>query len=355
MKGDRMPFWQGRRLDSLIAILRIALGLVFVVGGLKLVLPALFSIPDGVTLAKKFTDPATGYISPLFASKITETLGLQISTFLRIEGGLEIILGLLLMAGLFTPFVAMNMGLMFWVFTLANPVVGGIRLSRDLGLMGLCSALILTGAGACSLERYWWGRRSRSPERWDLSLALIRLSVAYPMIVSALFTGGVFNNPLNTTLPMVLVFLIGLLLATGVVPRWAMLVVLLWMLYILPVAVLTNGFILGLDALKREFGFLAASLLYVVAGPDPWAWPRPSRLLCRKVVELAFAYLDGGLGPQERRAFESHIADCINCWRFLKTYRETVALGQQLREETIPPDVYERLETFVRARLRRSP
>jgi hypothetical protein len=33
---------------------------------------------------------------------------------------------------------------------------------------------------------------------------------------------------------------------------------------------------------------------------------------------------------------------------------ETVALGQQLRVEAIPPDVRERLETFMRSRLTRT-
>jgi hypothetical protein len=50
-----------------------------------------------------------------------------------------------------------------------------------------------------------------------------------------------------------------------------------------------------------------------------------------------------------------HIADCANCWRFLHTYRETVALGQQLREEEIPQDVHERLKAFLRSRLPRTP
>lgn len=82
---------------------------------------------------------------------------------------------------------------------------------------------------------------------------------------------------------------------------------------------------------------------------------RPMMLRCRDVVDLSLAYLEGTLDPGERQALEAHIADCLNCWRFLKTYRETVALGQRLREEAIPPDVRERLETFLRSRLPRSP
>jgi anti-sigma factor RsiW len=74
-------------------------------------------------------------------------------------------------------------------------------------------------------------------------------------------------------------------------------------------------------------------------------------LRCRDVVDLILGYLECTLDPSERQAFEAHIADCINCWQFLQTYRETVSLGQQLREEAIPPDVRERLETFLRSRL----
>jgi hypothetical protein len=68
---------------------------------------------------------------------------------------------------------------------------------------------------------------------------------------------------------------------------------------------------------------------------------------------LVLSYLDGALDPNERRAFETHIADCRNCWRFLRSYRETVSLGRQLRDEDIPPDVRDRLETFLRNRLHR--
>jgi len=77
-------------------------------------------------------------------------------------------------------------------------------------------------------------------------------------------------------------------------------------------------------------------------------------LRCRDVADLILAYLEGTLAPGERQALEAHIADCPNCLRFLKTYRETVALGQQLREEAVPSDVRDRLEAFLRSRLPRS-
>jgi anti-sigma factor RsiW len=74
---------------------------------------------------------------------------------------------------------------------------------------------------------------------------------------------------------------------------------------------------------------------------------------CRHVVELILDYLEGNLDPEERQAFEAHIADCKNCWRFLCSYQETISLGRELRVEDVPPDVRERLETFVRSRIQR--
>ena len=76
-------------------------------------------------------------------------------------------------------------------------------------------------------------------------------------------------------------------------------------------------------------------------------------LRCRDVVDLILAYLEGTLDPSERQAFERHIADCPNCWRFLHMYGETISLGHQLQEEAIPLDVHKRLETFLRGRLTR--
>jgi putative zinc finger protein len=77
----------------------------------------------------------------------------------------------------------------------------------------------------------------------------------------------------------------------------------------------------------------------------------PGMRHCRYVVELIMSYLDDTLDPAERLAFEAHIADCRNCWRFLRSYRATITLGQRLRDEDIPSDVRERLESFLRNRL----
>jgi len=354
MNLQGVRFWKGLQSDHLLTVLRVALGVIFVIGGLKLILPTLFGIPDHEALATSFTDPVKGWISPFFAEKVTEMLGIRISLFLYVQGFIEVFLGVLMILGVFTPMVAVNIGLMFWAFTVASPGIGQIRLSRDLALMGFSFAIALAGAGLWSID----GKLRRLPsmfrERKDLVLVIIRLSLAYPLVASALFSGGVLDNHLNTTIHVALVLLMGISLVAGVIPRWVMLLIILWMLYVLPENLFAKGFFSGLDSIKREIGLLAASLVYFISGPDRWAWPKPQRLLCRNVVDLILNYLEGALDRRERQAFEAHIADCVKCWRFLNSYQHTVDLGQTLREEDIPADVRRRLETFLHNRLQRS-
>ncbi len=63
----------------------------------------------------------------------------------------------------------------------------------------------------------------------------------------------------------------------------------------------------------------------------------PLQLRCREVVDLFLPYVEQTLDPQTRHAVARHLADCENCGRFLETYRATMALGHQLRDEAMPP------------------
>jgi uncharacterized membrane protein YphA (DoxX/SURF4 family) len=250
----------------------VVLGVIFIFGGIKIAFPA-----DPAALAASYINPTNGWISPFFATLIQETLGFSVSTFLKIQGLMEIGLGVMMVMGLFTPVVAIVMGLMFWSFTIANPVLGEIRLSRDIALMGLCFVVAFAGASAWSMDAQIRGLNFKFLERKDALLLFIRLSVAFPLLASAVFSGGVLNNPLNTTLPNPLVFLLGVLLAAGVFPRWILAFVFLWLLYPLAGSLMSKGIFWGLEGVKREVGFLAAAFVYFMSGPDRWSWPKPGR------------------------------------------------------------------------------
>lgn len=65
-------------------------------------------------------------------------------------------------------------------------------------------------------------------------------------------------------------------------------------------------------------------------------------------MELLGEYLDGELDPATASALEAHLAGCQECTAFINTYRGTVRMAWQLREEEIPPALKERLLTFLR-------
>lgn len=258
--------------DHVMAVLRIALGGIFLIGGVKLAFPA-----DPQGLVDGYIDPVKGWISPFFVQQISDMLGMDISAFLNAQGVVEMAVGMMMIMGMITPVAATLMGLMFWAFTVANPLAGEIRLSRDIALMGFSFAVALNGAGAWSMDSLMLKRRSNFTRKKDLILILIRLSLAFTLLSSSMFTGGLFASHLNTTLPTGMVLAIGILLVVGLLPRWLMAILFAWMLYLLGNSLLSKDLFLAIDSVKRELGFLAASFVYFLLGPDRWAFPRPKR------------------------------------------------------------------------------
>lgn len=366
-----------RRWDTLVTGLRVAMGLVFLIAGLKVIYPPLVGLADHNELVEKFTDPTTGFIAPWLAERITD-FGISLDTFLLVKGIGDTLLGLLLILGLATRMNAAMVALFLWTFTVAAPEAGAIRLSRDLALLALCVALVRTGGGRWSLDRriarssYCSGpgagtgraqrrlvslmfRREALPAGNRTSaLLVIRLGLALPLLASALFTGGpggIFNNPVNSTLPPLLLFALGAALVIGLAPRWVLAGLAPALVWIIAEGLGRDWFYVGLDNIKRELGLLAAAVLYTVAGPDRWSRPRPARLRCAEVSKLLMSYVDGSLDQRQRDTLEAHFSDCPECWRYLASYTETVGLGRQLREDTIPEPVYERLRATLAATL----
>ncbi|PON15343.1 hypothetical protein C2W62_24310 [Candidatus Entotheonella serta] len=270
MQVSKSSFGLNVNGDICMTWLRVALGIIFIIGGIKLAF-----LGETSALAANYTNPEKGWLSPVFADKITQITGIGVGPFLRTQGLVEIALGLLMALGVGTRVVAVIMGLMFWVFAAANPVAGEIRLSRDLALMGCCFAVAFAGAGTWSLDGRLWQRQSTFASYQDSILILIRLSLAFTLLASAVFAHGPFANHLNTTLPIVVVLAMGVLLAVGLRPHWIMGLLALWMLYVIATSIGAKGIYFGLDSAKRELGFLAAATVYALLGPDRWTWLMP--------------------------------------------------------------------------------
>jgi len=73
---------------------------------------------------------------------------------------------------------------------------------------------------------------------------------------------------------------------------------------------------------------------------------------CREFADFMADYLSGELAPDVRQPFDHHLGLCINCQRYLASYRETVALGKQAfadADAALPADVPEELVKAILA------
>ena len=62
---------------------------------------------------------------------------------------------------------------------------------------------------------------------------------------------------------------------------------------------------------------------------------------CERVRALATDYLDGAVAPKQRRALDTHLAQCPDCRHYYDDMRRTIALVRCLRNEELPPEITE--------------
>jgi len=66
-------------------------------------------------------------------------------------------------------------------------------------------------------------------------------------------------------------------------------------------------------------------------------------MICAELVELVTAYLEATLSPEERAAFDEHLALCPGCETYLVQFRTTIDLLGELPEESLSSPGRERL------------
>lgn len=74
-----------------------------------------------------------------------------------------------------------------------------------------------------------------------------------------------------------------------------------------------------------------------------------ARLVCRQVVELLTAFLEGALTPEERRRVQAHLDVCGNCMRYLEQMRQTVGFLRGLGANGVTPEITQDLLVKFRA------
>jgi anti-sigma factor RsiW len=59
---------------------------------------------------------------------------------------------------------------------------------------------------------------------------------------------------------------------------------------------------------------------------------------CQELVELVTAYLEGALSPEDRRRFESHLAECGMCRVYVDQIRATIRLSGRATPSDLSPE-----------------
>jgi anti-sigma factor RsiW len=71
-------------------------------------------------------------------------------------------------------------------------------------------------------------------------------------------------------------------------------------------------------------------------------------VVCRDVVELITAYLEGELPADVREAVETHLAGCDGCTMVLDEFRRTIELTGRLGDDDVTPEQRETLREAFR-------
>lgn len=83
--------------------------------------------------------------------------------------------------------------------------------------------------------------------------------------------------------------------------------------------------------------------------------PGPERQTCQQITDAIVDYVVGEMDEAARAAFEAHMRICVDCVAFLNTYRETIRTTHSVRYETIPEEMLDRVQQFLRSKTNRVP
>lgn len=83
-----------------------------------------------------------------------------------------------------------------------------------------------------------------------------------------------------------------------------------------------------------------------------WNWIRGRKMMrCKQVVDLLSDYLADELSAEDVAGIRAHLKGCRKCLAFLDSLKTTVKLTHNLKAEDIPPEVVDRLQTFLKSRI----
>ncbi len=271
--------------ETMSMILRIGLGLVFVIGGWNKLYQLLN--PNTVDAILNSYMGSSGYINQFFTDYLfSGFLGTVLTpwSFLTTLSAFELISGCMLISGFLVRPLSIFWALLLWSFIVSLPVVttpGVISPEntynspamfvqiRDIALSGLFILLYNLGSGRHSIDEMLGTgkviRANAAHKYWNEMGLLLRVSMALPFLIAGFFHG--LDNIQTFKLPAIVACLLGLAILFGIQMRLVGFIVVLAMLFfILQKINLDKSLIANLNGFKREFAFLAAGFLMFHAG-----------------------------------------------------------------------------------------
>lgn len=70
-------------------------------------------------------------------------------------------------------------------------------------------------------------------------------------------------------------------------------------------------------------------------------------MTCREFVAFLLDYVEGDSPSVERERFDAHLAECPDCVRYLRDYRDAIRCGRLSADDEWPEDVPEELVTAI--------
>lgn len=266
-----------KQLEVAATLLRIGLGLVFVIGGWSKLSQLLGSPAVHDAIVALYMGPS-GYINVPFQGYLFFAGSpLSPSAFLTALSTFELISGVALLAGFLVRPLSLFYGFLLWTFVISLPThtVPGVAMAvetytspallvqiRDIALSGMMFVLFNLGSGVASVDKRLF--RETTPLNWDSLGLLLRFSVGIVFITGGFFGSFAHVATFATSQWLLAVIGIGLIFGNATVVRvlgGATVAVMLWFMF--HKLNMDKSVIANLNAFKREFALLAAGAVLV--------------------------------------------------------------------------------------------
>lgn len=268
--------------DLVAMILRIGLGLVFMIGGLNKLSLLLGSGHDAMVTNYM---GSSGYINSLFQDYLfgggdASSGFLSPSVFLTSLSAFELFCGIAFVLGWMVRPLSLFYGFLLWTFVVALPTSTVPQLTvevktytspammvqiRDITLSGFMFVLYNLGAGKFSVDNT---RRAFTPKvHWNSLGLLLRLSLAVSFVVGGFFHDYAkianFATPAFILAPLSLLLIFGTPLMTRVAGAVVVAIMLWFMVHKFS---FDKSLIANLNGFKREFAFIGAGSVLALYG-----------------------------------------------------------------------------------------